>query len=460
MNDPSPQLHQQAPAEVSLSAIRKTALSSSFGSALEYYDFALFSLAAALVFKPLYFNFPKWGIVFTMATYALGFVVRPLGGIIFGYIGDRVGRKTVLVSTITLMGLSTACIGIIPTSQQIGLWAPALLIFLRILNGLGAGADQAGAAILMTELSPKSKRGFYASLPFMGIQIGTVAASLLFHFLFNNYSAEVVVSGGYWRIPFVGSLLILVVALYLRLTMKESPVFEKAQISKKEPLSLSQLLVTSKRTLLRGIGLRLAENGGSSIYQVLALSFIVEQVHTSKDTGALSLVLAAIVGACIVPIAGTLTDKFGRVKVYRAFAIMQFITALPAWWLFTLNNHIITFMTLSFVLGCATWGMFGAQGAFIPEMFGSRARYTGVSVAREASAVIAGGIAPLVGSLIIHYTGQMTGHPILAWVPIALYLMILGAFTIYTTFQIPEVAQRDLSDPRDAIDAPDSLIKI
>lgn len=441
---------------IPLSEIRKTAFSSSFGSALEYYDFALFSLAAALIFGPLYFKAVGSESVqsmFTMATYAIGFIVRPLGGILFGFIGDRVGRKVVLVSTISLMGISTALIGVLPTYESIGIWAPILLILLRMLNGLGAGADQAGAAILMTELAPRNRRGFFASLPFTGIQIGTIAASLLFFALYKFCGQDVVAHHGYWRIPFLVSILILVIAVYMRLHMKESPVFKEAKKEQLDPMPLSTLVKVSHGTLLRGIGLRAAENGGSSIYQVLALSFIVNKVNTPEDIGTLAMVTAAFVGAVIVPLAGILTDKFGRVRVYRTFSILQILSALPAWYLFTLNNHIITIITLSFVLGCATWGMFGAQGAFMPEMFGSRARYTGVSVAREVSAVLAGGIAPFIGSWFIKVVEKQTGSAINAWVPIACYVIFLGLITLYTTFKIPEVAGRDLTDTRDAIDA-------
>lgn len=371
-------------------------------------------------------------------------------------VGDRFGRKLVLLLTVTLMGGASTAIGLVPTYQTIGIWAPILLIVLRLLQGLGAGAEQAGAAVLMTEYAPKGRRGFYAALPFLGIQIGTVIAAIVYFALLFHVTN--VLQSWLWRLPFLLSSVILIIALYMRFNLKESPAF--AEIEEEEharAMSLPEVVRESWKTILLGMGLRMAENGGSSIYQVLAVSYSVNVVGMRNATGALSLLCAAIVGAFVVPAAGLLSDRFGRIPVYRGFAILQMLAALPVWYALSFGYLPLTIAALSLALGCATWGMFGTQGALLPEMFGSRHRYLGVSLTREVSAVLSGGIAPLVGSVII---AVVTSHDagaarpgLIAWVPLALYVMVLAAITIVTTLFAPEPRDRDLLDRRDLINS-------
>ena len=462
---------RDAPATgVTRTDLLRAAWASSLGSALEYYDFALYSLASALVFGPLFFpgTNPSTGLILSFGTYFLGFAVRPLGGIIFGRLGDRVGRKFVLLATITLMGGASTLIGFLPTYNGssgdwygggIGILAPILLIVLRLLQGLGAGAEMAGASILMTEYAPRKERGFYASLPFLGVQVGTVTAALVYFLLLNANQTTKITDTWLWRTPFIASAAILIVAIFIRLKLKESPTFTKLEAHEMiVDKPLATLLKTSRPTLLRGIGLRLAENGSSSIYQALAIAYVTSAaVGVKGPIGALSLVFAAALGALVVPIAGKLSDHFGRVKTYRAFAIFQLLAAFPIWYVLSLGDTVQTIVVLSLGLGIGTWGMFGAQSAFMSELFSARQRYLGVSVAREISAVISGGIAPLIGAWIISLVIAGDGGPGVpeagsgAWLPIAGYLSLLTLITIVATFFTPETIGRDLDDPRDAI---------
>ncbi|TFC53668.1 MULTISPECIES: MFS transporter [unclassified Cryobacterium] len=439
-----------ADSSISEADLRRAGWASSLGSALEYYDFALYSLASALIFSELFFtdSDPTTGRILAFATYFIGFAVRPLGGLFFGSLGDRIGRKSVLLLTVLLMGGASTAMGLLPTYDQVGILAPILLIVLRILQGFGAGAEQAGAATLMTEYTPRHRRGFFASLPFMGIQIGTVIAALVFFLLL--IPSQQVVLDGLWRIPFLASAVLIGVAVYIRLKLKESPSFVKLEAHEQvQAKPLRNLLRTSRKTVLIGMGLRMAENGGSSIYQVLAISYVVTVALGSSVTagpiGAISLVFAAAVGAITVPVAGLLSDRFGRVRVYRGFAIFQFVIAVPVWWILSTGNVVATVAAISVALGIGTWGMFGAQGALMPELFGSRHRYTGVSVAREFSAVIAGGLVPLVGALLLAWFSD-------SWVPLALYLLLLTGVTIAVTFITPETRGRDLDLETDAVD--------
>src|SRR3954462_7225874 len=385
--------------------LHRAGWASSLGSALEYYDFALYSLASALIFGPLFFpaQNPGVGFLARFGRYFIAFAIRPVGGIVFGILGDRLGRKFVLLATVFLMGAASTLIGVLPTYASVGYWAPAMLIFLRLLQGLGAGAEQAGAAVLMTEYAPRDRRGFFTSLPFMGIQLGTVAAAVVYFVLLLRI--DNLTETWLWRLPFLLSVVIIAVAIWIRLKLKESPEFAKLEARHQvEERPLADLLANSKRTILLGIGLRFGENGGTSIYQALAVSYIVGVVGLKGPVGALSLVIAAAVGAVVVPLSGWLSDRHGRVIVYRSFAIFQLLIAFPVWWVLSQGDVASSLAVIAVALGAGVWGMFGAQGALMPELFGSHHRYIGVSLAREVSAVIAGGVAPLIGASIIAWT--------------------------------------------------------
>ena len=435
--------------------LHRAAWACSLGSALEYYDFALYTLASALIFGPLFFpeQTRAMSLIASFGTYFLGFAIRPLGGVLFGMIGDRVGRKFVLASTVLLMGISSTLIGALPSFHQVGYLAPVLLVVLRLLQGLGAGAEQAGAAVMMTEYAPEGRRGFYAALPFLGIQLGTILAAVVYFLVVSGN--DNVIESGLWRWPFFSSVVIVALGLYMRMSLKESPTFIRLKALKRVCVNpLKSAMEHSKPTLLIGIGLRLGENGGSSIYQALAVSYIVGVVGLQGPVGVLTLICAASLGAITVPIAGKLSDRFGRVVVYRAFALVQLALAFPVWWILSLGNVVASIIAISIALGIGTWGMFGTQAALLPELFGSRHRYMGVSIAREASAVIAGGIAPMIGAGIIalvvaSHDGDASAG-IGAWLPIACYLTLLTLITLYATFKTPETLNRDLDEPRDA----------
>ncbi|ETC99766.1 MULTISPECIES: MFS transporter [Asaia] len=457
MRSPQTEANDALRPEMSPQELRRAAWTCSIGSAMEYYDFALYSLASALIFAPLFFpsNIPGLGLVASFATYFIGFAVRPLGGIFFGRLGDRYGRKRVLLLTVTLMGLASAFIGLIPTYKSIGIMAPLLLVFLRMAQGFGAGAEQAGAAVMMTECAPRKRRGYYAALPFLGIQIGTVAAGLIYYAMLTGVPD--ITQTMLWRVPFVGSAVLLLIALYMRMRLKESPTFAKIKEDERhdETGSLRETLTASWRPILAGMGLRMAENGGSSIYQVLAISYLVHTIGMNSQWGTLVLIGAALVGGVTIPVAGWLSDRLGRVRVYRGFALLQAVSALPVWYVFSQGHPIPSAIALSFALGVATWGMFGTQGALLPEMFGLRHRYTAVSFTREFSSVIAGGVSPMVGQFLIamfarfHIGGVGSGK--YAWIPLSVYVVFLACLAILATFYVPETRGRDLMAQEDAL---------
>ncbi|MFM0342001.1 MFS transporter [Paraburkholderia fungorum] len=441
--------------EVTTADLYRAAWAASLGSALEYYDFALYNLASALIFVPLFFpsGDPGIGLIASFGAYFLGFAIRPVGGIIFGTLGDRYGRKFVLMATILLMGVASTLIGLLPTYATAGVWAPILLVGCRLLQGLGAGAEQAGAAVLMAEYAPARRRGYFAALPFMGVLLGTVMAAAIY---FALVRVEDISQSWLWRVPFLLSVAIVAVAIWIRLKLKESPSFAKLEARKQVNDSpLKHLIRHSKPTLLKVIGMRMAENGGSSIYQSLAISYMATATGLKGQIGPVALLLAGASGAIVIPLTGMLSDRFGRIPVYRAFAVYQLLLAYPTWWVLSQGNAAMSITMLCVALA-GVWGMFATQGALLPELFGAQHRYAGVAVGREVSAVIAGGVAPLVGASIIAWATAHWGGSegrILAWIPLASYVAILSLIGVVTTYYTPETRGRDLDDLRDASEA-------
>jgi MHS family metabolite:H+ symporter-like MFS transporter len=426
--------------------LRRATLASTAGSALEYFDFALYGLASALIFPKLFFSNldPATALIASFATFGVGFVARPLGGLFFGTVGDKLGRKWVLIVTILLMGGASTLVGALPTYATIGVWAPILLVFLRLCQGFGAGAEQAGATVLMAEYSPVKSRGFFAALPFIGIQAGTLLAAGVFAYL--GGLPEEVLLGWAWRVPFLSSILLILVALFIRMRLKESPTF--VELEKHEQVAdhpMREIFGHSLGSVLRGIGLRMAENGGSYLFNSLAVAYATGTVMVSKSIGPIAVAVASLIGIFTVPLAGLVSDRVGRVPVYRFGAAVLLLLAFPGWYLISLGQPWLVIVVISVAVGFGVNTMLGSQCAMLPELFGNKHRYLGVAVSREFSAVIAGGLAGVLGAYLIKvYNGS--------WLPLAIYTFVLAAITFVTTFVTPETLQRDLTRIPDALD--------
>ncbi|MET4539218.1 MHS family metabolite:H+ symporter-like MFS transporter [Arthrobacter bambusae] len=427
--------------------LRRATLASSVGSALEYYDFYIYGLASALIFGPLFFAplGPEGALIASFATYGVGFAARPFGGLIFGYIGDRFGRKMVLILTIALMGTASFAIGLLPTFEQAGMLGAVLLVTLRIIQGLGAGAEQAGATTLISEVAPRRRRGFFASLPFVGIQLGTLLGAGTFALI--AMADKDVLQGWLWRVPFLASFILIAVAIFIRLKLKETPAFQELEKHKnviKNPIGA--LWKHSKKNVLLGIGLRMGENGNSSIYSALLVSFMSMPAGVfagNNSIGPVGLLIAAGFAAVLVVTFGALSDKFGRVPVYRCGALFQAVIAVPAFYLVTLGNVTLVWVVMSVGIAIGVQSMLGPQCPLLPELFGSQYRFTGVAMSREISAVLAGGLAPLLGALML----AATNH---SWLVLAIYSLVLALISFVTTFFTPETAGRDLVSTEDA----------
>ncbi|MFS2090080.1 MFS transporter [Paenarthrobacter sp. Y-19] len=427
--------------------LRRATLASSVGSALEYYDFYIYGLASALIFGPLFFSplGPDGALIASFATYGVGFAARPFGGLIFGYIGDRFGRKMVLILTIALMGTASFAIGLLPTFEQAGMLGAVLLVTLRIIQGLGAGAEQAGATTLISEVAPRRRRGFFASLPFVGIQLGTLLGAGTFALI--TLADKSVLQGWLWRVPFLASFILIVIAIFIRLKLKETPAFQELEKHKnvvKNPIGA--LWKHSKKNVLIGIGLRMGENGNSSIYSALLVSFMSMPAGVfagNNSIGPVGLLIAAGFAAVMVVTFGALSDRYGRVPVYRYGALFQAIIAVPAFYLVTLGNVTLVWVVMAVGIAIGVQSMLGPQCPLLPELFGSQYRFTGVAMSREISAVLAGGLAPLLGALML----AATNH---SWLVLAIYSLVLALISFVTTFFTPETAGRDLVSTEDA----------
>lgn len=426
--------------------LRRATLASTAGSALEYYDFALYGLASALIFSKIFFSSldASTALIASFATFGVGFVARPIGGLFFGTIGDKLGRKWVLVVTILLMGGSSTLVGALPTYDQIGVWAPVLLVFLRLCQGFGAGAEQAGATVLMAEYSPIPRRGYFSALPFIGIQAGTLLAAMVFVYL--GGLPEAVLLGWVWRVPFLASFLLILIAVFIRMRLRESPTF--VELEKHDQIAehpMKEIFGHSFGSVLRGIGLRMAENGGSYLFNTLAVAYATGTIGVAKSIGPIAVAVGSLIGMVSVPLAGHISDRLGRVRVYRFGAVVMVVLAFPSWYLISLGQSWLVIVMIAVMIGFGVNTMLGAQCAMLPELFGSRHRYLGVAIAREFSAVLAGGLAGILGAILIKaYDGS--------WVPLGIYTFVLSVITLATTFVTPETAGRDLTAIPDALD--------
>jgi metabolite-proton symporter len=384
------------------------ALATLSGSALEWYDFFLYGTAAALVFNKIMFatTDPYVGTLLAFGTYALGFLARPLGGIVFGRLGDRIGRKSVLIVTLLVMGSATLAMGLIPTYAQVGLWAPVILIALRLIQGLGAGAEFGGAAILAVEFSSKDRRGLHGSWPALGVFLGLLLSSGIFAIITTVLPNDAFLSWG-WRIPFLVSILVIVVALMIRLRISETPAFEKLKSAdgvSKQPVR--EIFRTQKKGLFVLMGAQVAQNANSYIYLTFATSYIVGTLGMAKNLGPLGVTLGAAVTLVTIPFFGWLSDRIGRKPVILFGAISAAAFAFPFFWLLQSKSESLVLLAMVIGIGLGNAAMFGPQGAFFSELFTARVRFSGLSMGREIASAAVGGFVPLVAVALVGWSGH------------------------------------------------------
>ncbi len=431
----------------------RATLSCWLGTAMEYADFALYGLAAGIIFGDVFFPeaTPSMALLSTFATWSVGFIARPIGALFFGWLGDRKGRKVVMVSTIILMGASTTLIGLIPSYASIGVWAPACLVLLRFSQGFGAGAELSGGTVMLGEYAPAQRRGLVSSIIALGSNSGTLLASLVWLAVVQMDQQSLQEWG--WRIPFLCSSLIALVALWIRRHLRETPVFERKKaeleaqreqvLAAEPPVQDTRGFWRRSRAFLTMVGLRIGENGPSYLAQGFIIGYVVKVLAVDKSVATTAVFIASLLGFLIIPLAGWLSDRFGRRITYRCFCLLLIIYAFPAFMLLDSREPAIVITTIVTGMGLASLGIFGVQAAWGVEMFGVHHRYTKMATAKELGSILSGGTAPLVASALLAWTGH--------WWPIATYFAVMAGIGFLTTFVAPETRGRDLNAPEDAI---------
>src|SRR3954468_2969972 len=422
--------------------VKRALFASTVGTSIEWYDFFLYGTAAALVFPDLFFPDSSHyaGGLASFATYAVGFAARPVGAAIFGHWGDRIGRKATLISTLLLMGIASFLIGVMPTYATLGIWAPLLLVTLRLIQGLGVGGEWGGSATLSMEWGTPRRRGFIASWPRVGVPIGlllsTGAVSLTSHLTGDAFE-----TWG-WRIPFLASVLLIGLGLWIRLGVLESPMFAREvedQTVEKTPVL--EVIKRRPKEILLSAMLRMSEQMPFYIFTVFVLEYGVDELKLDKTFLTNSVALAAAISLFSVPFFGHLSDKIGRKRMYIIGSACTAAFALPYFGL--LNTGTGALVTLAIVLSLVPHDMqYGPQAALIAESFSTRLRYSGAGIGYQLASVVAGGPAPLIAAWLLHTFNSS--------LPIALYIMAGAVVPIAATVLLPEpnraAVARELED--------------
>jgi MHS family shikimate/dehydroshikimate transporter-like MFS transporter len=422
------------------SSIRVVALASLVGTTIEWYDFFLYGLAAALVFNQLFFPTfdPLTGTLAAFGTYAVGFVARPVGGIIFGHFGDRIGRKSMLVLTLVIMGVATFLIGLLPTYEQIGIWAGISLVVLRIAQGFGVGGEWGGAVLMAVEHAPAKERGFYGSWPQLGVPAGLVLATAVFS-MFTGMPQEEFLAWG-WRVPFLLSAVLVGVGLLIRLRLLETPSFTKMKEEKSEArLPVLEVIRRYPKQLLQAMGLRIVENGAFYVYSVFVLLYATSQVKMDRQMVLNGVLLGAVCEMIAIPLYGRLSDRIGRKPVYIFGAVSTAVFAFPFFWMMDTGSQPLVWLALVVAFAVSHAAMYAPQAALFSEMFGTQVRYSGASLGSQLASVLAGGLSPFIATeLLRRYSSGG---------PIALYVIAMAAITLIALLTVKEtVSNSELQD--------------
>ncbi|WP_213709418.1 MFS transporter [Klebsiella aerogenes] len=439
--------------ERSTSDLIRAAVSGWLGTALEFMDFQLYSLGAALVFHEIFFpeQSAAMALILAMGTYGAGYIARIVGAFIFGKMGDRIGRKKVLFITITMMGICTTLIGVLPTYAQIGIFAPVLLVTLRIIQGLGAGAEISGAGTMLAEYAPKGKRGIISSLVAMGTNCGTLSATAIWAIMFFLLDREQLIAWG-WRIPFLASVVVMIFAIWLRLNLKESPVFEQVneadEIQAKAAAAQNTFgAMLKSKSFWLATGLRFGQAGNSGLLQTFLAGYLVQTLLFDKAIPTDTLMISSVIGFITIPLLGWLSDKVGRRLPYIIVNISAIILAWPMLAIIVDKSCSASTIMLSLIVihNVAVLGLFALENITMAEMFGSRNRFTRMAISKEAGGLVAVGFGPVLAGIFCNVTGS--------WWPIVAMLICYSAIGLISSLLMPEVCDRDLSLDHDAADA-------
>jgi MFS transporter, MHS family, shikimate and dehydroshikimate transport protein len=419
---------------------RKVVVSSFIGTVLEWYDFYIYGTAATIVFDVLFFpNLdPANATLAAFAAYGIGFFLKPVGGVILSRFGDTLGRKKVLVASLVMMGIATGCIGLLPTFAAIGVWAPILLVTLRLVQSIGAGAEFGGAITMIAEFSTPRQRGLLTSLPALGVSLGILIGTAMFAAL-STMPRENFLEWG-WRIPFLlGFLLAAVVGIFMRMQVRETPAFERLKATARiHPAPFSDVVRRQWRRLLIAAGARSADAVGGQLFNVFAIAYCTKTLGLPASVGLTGVMLANLIGLAVIPATGFLCDLLGRKPVYLAGLTLMAVFAFPFFWLVNTREPLLIYLALAIAYGIGVKVILATSGAYLAEIFDVRSRSTGVTLARTISDPLAG-LTPLIATALLVSTGSYGA--------VAGFLLLVTLIALTAVALGPETQKADIERP-------------
>ncbi|HEX3589905.1 MAG TPA: MFS transporter, partial [Pseudonocardiaceae bacterium] len=421
---------QDVQGKAASSSLRRVVVGAILGGTIEWFDYFIYASASALIFGKLFFAdaSPLVGTLASFGTFAVGQLMRPIGAVILGNLGDKIGRKPILVTTFILMGGSTFVIGLLPTYGTAGALAPILLILFRLLQGFGAGAEYAGASIMMLEYAPPNRRGLYGSTGSIGSAAGLMLGTLAFTLL-QLLPDSALLSWG-WRLPFIVSAVLVGVGLWVRTRVDESPMFEKIEQEREiERLPLKTLVQTERKSLIQIFALAAGLQMGTYIFLTYIISYLKNQAHFAAGTATYLVFFAGIAAVVVTPLFGLLSDHIGRKKVFGGAALLAAICVFPYFKLIDTRNVVLAGVAVVVLGGIVIQAMAGVQGSLFGEVFSTKLRYSGFAVGREVSAAIFGGLSPLIATALVAATGGA------AW-GVSIYLIAVLLLTFVATLLV------------------------
>ncbi|WJR75870.1 MFS transporter [Bradyrhizobium sp. NP1] len=415
------------------------AFASAVGTTIEWYDFFLYGVVTPLALNKLFFpNFdPLVGTLLAYITFFVGFIARPIGGVIFGHYGDRIGRKAVLILTLLIMGIATFLIGLLPTYEQVGIWAPIMLLVLRVFQGIGLGGEWGGAVLMAVEHSPTGRRGFYGSWPQIGVPAGLLLSSGMVYLL--SYLPEADFFSWGWRVAFLISAVLVVVGLYIRLKVMETPAFNRVKEEKKVAgVPVLDLFKTHGKNTLLGLGARYIEGVTFNIYGVFAVGYIANTLGLPRQTALAGVMISSVVMIIMLPIYGSLSDKIGRRKLFAIGGLFIGLVTFPAFWLMQTLSPILIWIAIAIPFAIIYPAVYGPQAALFSELFDTRVRYTGISFVYQFSGIFASGLTPIIATALLPSGG---GKP---WL-ICLYVLVVSIISALSVYAMAESFKRDMT---------------
>jgi len=411
---------------------RRVAGATLIGTSIEWFDFFVYGAAAALVFGKLFFPTanPLTGTLLALSTFGVGFVARPFGGVIFAHFGDRIGRKSMLVLSVVLMGGGTFLVGLMPTYATIGIAAPILLVLLRIVQGIGLGGEWGAAAVMAVEYAPPKRRGFFGSFPQTGVPAGMLTANLSLLVMSVVMSDAAFLAWG-WRVPFLASIVLVAIGIVIRLKVAESPVFERARSAGKiERQPVLAVLRRQPLNVLRAAGLRFAENSTFYIHTTFVLTYGTAVLGMARGDLLVAVIVASAIGLASIPFYGWACDRFGRRPVVLWGSVVLLLMSWPYFW--ALDTRSLPWIVVATVIAVnvGNSAVYAPQPAYFSELFDPEVRYSGASIGAQAASVFAGGLAPVIATALLGATG---GYNL-----IALYMSAMVMITIVTALLSPD----------------------